>query len=62
MSIKNLQSILKQREAQYGVQPKQEEVNLDDKFETLFEAIRTLADNQQKLYAKLEEIDSKLGE
>lgn len=62
MSIQNLQSIIKQRDAQYGTQPKNSDVNLDDKFEILFDAIKTLADNQQKIYAKLDEIESKLGE
>ena len=64
MSIKGLDSILKQREQQYGALIGEKvgggEVSSED-IEYIKQAIATLADNQQKLYLKLEEISEQLN-
>ncbi|MFW6226210.1 MAG: hypothetical protein ACOC3V_04575 [bacterium] len=59
MAIKGLESIIQQREEQYN-QAFGKEKNDAQEFELLKEAISTLADNQKKIYQKLEEIELKI--
>ena len=63
MSVKGLDNILKQREQQYG-QILGDKVHgegvSDEDIEYIKKAIVTLAENQSKLYQKLEEISEKL--
>lgn len=65
MSIKGISNIIKKREQQYGSMIGDKvEAGVDESLdmEELKQAMSTLADNQKKIYSKLEEIYIKLGD
>jgi len=60
MSIQNLNKIIQNRESQFGgMFNDTTNQNLD--LDVIKDAIKTLADNQKKIYEKLEEIDQKIS-
>ena len=60
MSIQNLNQIIKSRESQFGNSMFNTQEQSQD-LEIIKDAIKTLADNQKKIYEKLEEIDQKIN-
>lgn len=62
MSIKNISSIIKEREKQFGsmTDPVSHNGQTLELLETILESIKSLSENQKKLYTKLQEIDQKL--
>ena len=62
MSIENIQNIIREREKQFGSisDPVSSDNQTRELLETVLESIKSLSDNQKKIYDKLKEIEQKV--